>query len=260
MDRNGRLFDVPYVLSVASGKGGAGKTTVAASLAFAAQQAGLRTAVLDLDFHGPSLAALLSLPALGVTEQGRIVPHELAGGPRALSLGQLLEPTAPVEWRGAAVEGFLLFLGARVALDDVDLVVLDLPPGTGEVERAAVKHLRPDAVLLVTTGSSLSHADCRRAAAFFHASRVPLLGVVENLSRRLVPIPGGADVEVRLFGAAGDSERFTAALAATVGELPYLGSLPFEADPRRLAASPDLALTLELLLKATTTAASGRPR
>jgi ATP-binding protein involved in chromosome partitioning len=145
-------------------------------------------------------------------------------------------------------------------LDDVDLVVLDLPPGTGEVERAAVKHLRPDAVLLVTTGSSLSHADCRRTAAFFHASRVPLLGVVENLSRRLVPIPGGIDVEVRLFGAAGDSERFTAALAATVGELPYLGSMPFEADPRRLAASPDLALTLELLLKATTTAASGRPR
>jgi Mrp family chromosome partitioning ATPase len=190
MDRNGRLFDVPYVLAVASGKGGAGKTTVAASLAFAAQQAGLRAAVLDLDFHGPSLTALLSLPALGVTEQGRIVPHELAGGVRALSLGQLLEPTAPVEWRGAAVEGFLLFLGARVALDDVDLVVLDLPPGTGEVERAAVEHVRPDAVLLVTTGSSLSHADCRRAAAFFHNSRVPLLGVVENLSRRLVTVPG----------------------------------------------------------------------
>lgn len=144
------------------------------------------------------------------------------------------------------MEGFLLFLGARLDLTGIDTIVFDLPPGTGDVERAVMKYARPDGAVLVTTGSDLSHADCRRAGMFLQGHNVPILGVVENLSRRTVTTPRGETVELRIFGEEADTIAFTAGLEFHNGwrnryAPKYLGSLPFGADPDTLGASPEFA-------------------
>jgi Mrp family chromosome partitioning ATPase len=238
------LFDVETSIAVASGKGGVGKTTVAAALAKALTKRGKNVLAIDLDFHGPSLGHLLNLGPLTMSEDAKIIPSTLADGTRAISLSQFLTPNSPVTWRGTAVEGFLLFLGARLDLTGIDTIVFDLPPGTGDAERAVMKYARPDGAVLVTTGSGLSHADCRRAGMFLQGHGVPIVGVVENLSRRTVTTPGGETVELRIFGEEADTIAFTEGLEFNNGwrtryAPAYLGSLPFGADPDMLAASPE---------------------
>lgn len=246
LPENTKLFDVETSIAVASGKGGVGKTTVAAALAKALTSRGRNVLAIDLDFHGPSLGHLLELGPLTMSQDAKIIPTTLADGTRAVSLSQFLTPTSPVTWRGAAVEGFLLFLGARLDLTGIDTIVFDLPPGTGDVERAVMKYARPDGAVLVTTGSDLSHADCRRAGMFLQGHQVPIVGVVENLSRRTVTTPGGETVELRIFGEEADTIAFTAGLEFHNGwrtryAPDYLGSLPFGADPETLASSPEFA-------------------
>jgi ATP-binding protein involved in chromosome partitioning len=246
MPETKKLFDVDESIAVASGKGGVGKTTVAAALAKALNARGKTVLAIDLDFHGPSLGHLLDLGHLTMSADAKIIPSTLADGTRAISLSQFLAPNSPVTWRGTAVEGFLLFLGARLDLTGIDTIVFDLPPGTGDVERAVMKYARPDGAVLVTTGSDLSHADCRRAGMFLQNHGVPIVGVVENLSRRTVTTPGGETVELRIFGEEADTIAFTAGLEFHNGwrtryAPDYLGSLPFGADPDTLAASPEFA-------------------
>lgn len=245
-----KLFDVETSIAVASGKGGVGKTTVAAALAKALTARGKNVLAIDLDFHGPSLGHLLGLGDLTMSEDAKIIPTVLADGTRAISLSQFLTPTSPVTWRGSAVEGFLLFLGARLDLTGIDTIIFDLPPGTGDVERAVMKYALPDGAVLVTTGSDLSHADCRRAGMFLQSHKVPILGVVENLSRRTVATPGGETVELRIFGEEADTIAFTEGLAFHDGwgqryAPAYLGSLPFGADPDTLAGSAEFAFVAD---------------
>jgi Mrp family chromosome partitioning ATPase len=241
---NSNLFNVGTSIAVASGKGGVGKTTVAAALAKALTRRGKNVLAIDLDFHGPSLGHLLGLGHLSMTTEGKIIPTQLVDGTRAVSLSQFLTPETPVTWRGTSVEGFLLFLAARLDLTGIDSIVFDLPPGTGDVERAVMKYARPDGAILVTTGSDLSHADCRRAGKFLQHHKVPILGVVENLSRRTVITPTGETVELRIFGEEEDTITFTEALGFHDGRgqryaPPYLGSLPFTGDPDVLSVADE---------------------
>jgi Mrp family chromosome partitioning ATPase len=236
MNRSDKPFPNAYVLAVASGKGGSGKTSITAAAGFAAAEAGIKTLLIDVDVHGPSLGHLLDLPQ-GIKAQeegdtfGKIVPHEVAPNLHAFSMQQLISEDTPVTWRGAAVEGFLQFLVSTLDTDGAELIIIDLPPGTGEVERAVMNHMQPDGTLLVTTGSHLSHADCRRMANYM-MGRVDMVGVVENMSRRDVVVDGKV-IEGRLFGEEGDTERFAASLGEGVA---YLGSTPFNPDPAALAA------------------------
>jgi ATP-binding protein involved in chromosome partitioning len=240
MNRSDQPFPNAYVLAVAANKGGCGKTTLSASIGFAAARAGIKTLIIDVDVHGPSLGHLLDLPQ-GIAgkndadgEIAKIEPHEVAENLRAFSMQQLVADGTPITWRGAAIEGFLMFLASNLDTDGTQLIVIDLPPGTGEVERAVVEHFHPDGAVLVTTGSHLAHADLRRGVSYFR-HRLHPLGLVENMSRREVKV-GDQIVEGRLFGEDGDTARFCESLKANDGEgIRYFGSLPFDPNPATLS-------------------------
>jgi Mrp family chromosome partitioning ATPase len=244
MDTPARLLNVARVVAVASGKGGVGKSTVAAALVQALQAAGRSALLVDVDYGGPSQMALCGLPPhLVAGDDGRFAPHRLAlGGPAAVSVGQLAPAGQAFAWRGPTAEIVLRFWLGQVDTSGFDTVVVDLPPGTNDVLHVTLAELRPDAVLLVTTGDALAHADGERTLDYLqrwhHRGGVPVAGVVENLSRRDVTVEvGGRRVitEARLFGEAGATQAF-----AVRHDVPYLGSLPFVPDPAALAATAEL--------------------
>jgi Mrp family chromosome partitioning ATPase len=253
MNAPARLLDVRRVVAVASGKGGVGKSTVAAAFAHALQAAGRSALLVDVDYGGPSQMTLCDLPPhLVAGADGRFVPHRLApGGPAAVSVGQLAQAGQAFAWRGPTAEVVLRFWLGQVDTGGIDTVIVDLPPGTDDVLHVVLAQLRPDAVLLVTTGDALAHADCSRTLDYlqrWHHRGVPVVGVVENLSRRDVTVDvGGRRVatEARLFGESGATQAFAAEL-----DIPYLGSLPFVPDPAALAATTELRVIADALIYA----------
>lgn len=263
------LFPSAHRLAIDSGKGGVGKSTVAAALGYALAARGHRTLIIDIDFHGPSLGTLLNLPPLtvdGDEENPRIIPSSVAPNLYAISVAQLVPAGAPVTWRSGSVEGFMMFLGARLELMDAEYILFDMPPGTGDAESTTFKYAKPNGVIMVTTGSMLSFADTDRAAVFARNHRVPVLGVAENMSWRDVEV-GGETVRVRLFGEEEDTIEFTESLVHDNGfgekrSPQYLGSLPFVSDPQALAQTAefeklaDVAEAAEDLWQATENTAS----
>lgn len=221
------------VICVASGKGGVGKSTVAASLAMALTRSGAPATLLDLDLEGPSLPALLDLPAAQADGE-RIEPHVLADGTRVFSPGQLWPDGRALTWETTTLEAVVHFLAGALDLGDSKVLVVDLPPGTPEVQTLVNGAWSPVGTVLVTTGSRVAHADLRRA---FAAARSPL-GIVENLTRAEVQV-AGETAEVRLYDGA-DS----AALAVELGT-PFLGSLPHRPDPSLLADATEMAAVVE---------------
>lgn len=216
------------VVCVASGKGGVGKSTVAAALAMGLTRAGSPACVLDLDLEGPSLPALLDLPA-AQADGARLVPHTLADGTTAFSPGQLFGEAGALTWDQSLIEAMTAFLAGALDLDDRSVLVVDLPPGTSVVQQLVNKEWAPAGTILVTTGSRVAHADLRRS----HAIAASPLGLVENLTRAQVEVDG-RQVEARLYDGAS-----TEALAGDLG-LPYLGSLPHRPDPSQLAGAPEI--------------------
>lgn len=225
-------FNGAPVIAAGSGKGGVGKSTVAAALAHAYADAGYTTLLLDADVTGPTLTALYRLePGIPVDEHRRFLPAEVAPRLYVASAGIAFDAAAEVHWGENATRLWLRFVATRNTVQP-DIVIVDMPPGNGPVHAAVDAELDPAAWLLITTGSPLAHADVRRTHS---RARRRVAGVVENLSRTPydVHVPGGTDG--RLFGHA----AATSDLADELG-VPYLGSLPWEPDPAKLASSGEL--------------------
>ena len=235
----GRQSDAPRVpvICVAAGKGGVGKSTVAAALAKALTAAGTPATVLDCDIQGPSLPALLDLPPAQAVD-GRIIPTVLADGTRAFSLGQVFPTSQHLSLAEAGIEALVRFMAGGIELADTQVLIVDLPPGTAHVQHLINTMWNPR-TLLVTTGAKVAHADARRSAQI--AQRP--LGIVENLTRATAHVEG-RPVEVRLYDGAQTSE-----LAAEL-QLPYLGSLPHQADLDALAASPEMTAVAQAAIAA----------
>lgn len=226
------------VICVASGKGGVGKSTVAAALAMALTRAGTSATLLDLDLEGPSLPALLDLPAAQADGE-RITPHELSDGTRVFSPGQLWPGERALTWETATLEAMVHFLAGALDLGDSQVLVVDLPPGTPPVQLLVNHAWQPRGTVLVTTGSRVAHADLRRA---FAAAANPL-GVVENLTRAEVTIDGRV-LEARLYDGASTED-----LAREIGTS-YLGSLPHRPEPSDLAVTDEMTAIATLVTQA----------
>jgi ATP-binding protein involved in chromosome partitioning len=208
---------VKNVIAVGAGKGGVGKTTVAVNLAIALAKMGGRVGILDGDIYGPNVPIMLGLDTqLVADEQGRIIPAE-AYGIQVVSMGFMTNDDSAVIWRGPMLHGAVQQFFRQVAWDDVDYLIVDMPPGTGDVALSLSQSVAVSGAIVVTTPQQVSLADTRRAIRMYQKLNIRPLGLIENMSHFACPSCG---TETDLFGrGAGE------ALAADMS-VPFLGRLP----------------------------------
>jgi ATP-binding protein involved in chromosome partitioning len=234
---------VANVIAIASGKGGVGKSTVAANLALALQAEGARVGVLDADIYGPSQPRMLGLEGgPETTDQRRILPMR-AHGLQAMSIGVLVKVDQAMIWRGPMATQALQQMVSETLWQDLDYLIVDLPPGTGDIQLTLAQRIPVAAALAVTTPQDVAIDDVRRAVAMFGKVRIPMLGVIENMSTHLCSNCGH---EEAVFGTGG-GER----IAAETG-LAMLGQIPLDAGLGRstdqgvpiVVAEPDHPVSL----------------
>ncbi|NOX73129.1 MAG: Mrp/NBP35 family ATP-binding protein [Alphaproteobacteria bacterium] len=181
---------VANILLVASGKGGVGKSTVAVNIACAMAETGKRIGLLDADLYGPSIQRMMGTKGeLQQDEAGNALPEQ-THGVWSLSMGNLTPPESPVTWKGALVAQALLQLFHEVKWPDLDLLVVDLPPGTGDIQLTILEQIPISGAIVVTTPQELAVADAERAIVMFHDLGLPVFGLVENMDGYICPCCG----------------------------------------------------------------------
>ena len=215
-----KIPDVRNVIAVASGKGGVGKSTVSANLVLAIAAKGHAVGLLDADIYGPSQQIMM-----GTTEDpvgdadGRIQPVESPGGVKVMSFGFLVDPDQPVIWRGPMLQKALEQFVGDVAWGELDYLVVDLPPGTGDVALTLCQHVPMAGAVIVTTPQDVALVDARKSLHMFRKLEVPVLGIVENMSVYQCPECGNIE---HIFGSGGGQRT-----ADELG-IPLLGSIPLD--------------------------------
>jgi ATP-binding protein involved in chromosome partitioning len=216
------LADVGAVIAVASGKGGVGKSTVAVNLAVALAAMGLKVGLLDADIHGPSLPGLLGLNRRPEVADGVMLPVP-AWGLATMSVGYLVEPDAPMIWRGPMVMGALEQLMGQVAWGPLDVMVVDMPPGTGDAQLTMAQRVALAGAVIVSTPQDIALADARRGVRMFEHTSVPVLGLIENMSYFCCPECGHRAEIFGHGGARAEAERLGCE---------FLGEVPLQLDIR----------------------------
>ena len=216
---------VQSFVAVASGKGGVGKSTVAANLAVALAQSGQRVGLLDADIYGPSVPLMFGVTGEKprVNEDRDIVPLE-RHGVKLLSMGMLMDEANAVIWRGPMVSSAIRQFLGQAAWGELDVLVLDLPPGTGDIQLTLVQTVPLTGAVVVSTPQDVALADARKAVAMFGNVHVPVLGIVENMA--FFTPPDLPDRKYYLFGEGG-AQRLAAEL-----DVPVLGLVPIEQGTR----------------------------
>ncbi len=232
------------IIAVSSGKGGVGKSTVAANVAVALSQAGFRVGVMDADVYGPNIPRMFGVFERPPVVGGKIQPLE-AHGVRLMSLGLMVERDAPAIWRGPIIMKIVQQFLRDVEWGQLDYFIVDLPPGTGDAQLSLVQATHVSGAIIVTTPQEIAVGDALRGARMFERVGVPVVGVVENMSAFVDPDTGR---RFELFSSGGGQR-----LAEEIG-VPLLGSVPLQprlaelADAGRpvLVAEPDSAAALAL--------------
>src|SRR2546430_141476 len=218
-----RIPGIKHAIAVASGKGGVGKSTVAANLAVAPEQTKARVGLCDCDIYGPSISLMFGTRDRPMaTEENKIVPIEQYGL-RLMSMGFLLDDTAPAILRGPMVTRYTQQFLRQVEWGELDYLVLDLPPGTGDIQLTIVQTVALSGAIVVTTPQEVALIDARKAATMFEKVNVPVLGLVENMSYFVSPSDGK---RYDIFGSGG-GEREAKRL-----RVPLLGQIPIDIATR----------------------------
>ena len=193
---------VRNIIAVASGKGGVGKSTTAVNLALALSREGARVGVLDADIYGPSMGLMLGLPEGTRPEvrDGKWFVPPRAHGIQVMSMAFLLDDNTPAVWRGPMVSGALLQLLTQTQWDELDYLVVDMPPGTGDIQLTLAQKVPVSGAVIVTTPQDLALLDAKKGIEMFHKVHIPVLGVVENMAVHICSNCGHAE---HLFGAGG---------------------------------------------------------
>ena len=210
------------LIAIGSGKGGVGKSTVTANLAVALQRLGKRVGVVDADIYGPSQPTLLGAPQRPEAVDKQLIPVTSPSGVKLLSVGQLVPAGQALAWRGPMAAGALAQL-TDGDWGDVDLILVDLPPGTGDVQLSLVQKAKPAGAVIVSTPQDLALIDATRAIDLFARTDVPVLGIIENMAGYACPHCGESSDPFGIGGAE--------ASAKALG-IPFLGRLPLSAALR----------------------------
>jgi ATP-binding protein involved in chromosome partitioning len=208
---------VKTIIAVASGKGGVGKSTTSANLALALRNLGNKVAVLDADIYGPSMPRLFGLKQKPDVIEGKTMRPLEAFGLKIMSIGFLVEEETPMIWRGPMVMSALTQMLREVAWGDVDIMVVDMPPGTGDAQLTMAQSVPLAGSVIVSTPQDLALIDARRGIAMFRRTEVPILGIVENMSTFICPHCGTRSDIFSHGGAQHEAERLG---------VPYLGEVP----------------------------------
>jgi len=224
---------VRNVIAVGAGKGGVGKTTVAVNLALALTQTGARVAMIDGDIYGPNVPIMLGIQTQLTTDGKKIVPAEQYGL-QLVSMAFLTQDDSAVIWRGPMLHGVVQQFFREVAWKDVDYLIVDLPPGTGDVALSLSQSVPVAGAVVVTTPQTVSLADTRRAIRMYQKLNVPPLGLIENMSHFICPT---CRTESDIFGKGGGESL------ATDMSVPFLGRIPIY-EPIRLGGDTGIPIVI----------------
>jgi ATP-binding protein involved in chromosome partitioning len=222
---------VKNIIAVGAGKGGVGKTTVAVNLAIALSQAGARVAMIDGDIYGPNVPIMLGVKSQLTTDGQRMVPAAQYGI-QIVSIAFMTSDDTPVIWRGPMLHGVVQQFVREVAWDNVDYLVVDLPPGTGDVALSLAQSVPVAGAVLVTTPQGVSLADTRRAVKMYEKLQISPMGLIENMSHFICPT---CRTESDIFGKGGGEK-----LAAEM-HVPYLGAIPIY-EPIRIGGDTGIPI------------------
>lgn len=215
---------IRHIVVVASGKGGVGKSTTTVNLALALQQLGKRVGILDADIYGPSVPAMLGVAGVQPQlENEQFVPIE-AHGLAMLSIGSLLtDDTTPIAWRAAKATGALMQLFGQTNWPQLDYLLIDMPPGTGDIQLTLAQRIPVTGAVIVTTPQHIALLDAQKGVELFNKTQIPVLGIVENMALHVCSQCGHTEA---IFGQGGGAD-----MAARYG-VPLLGQLPLAAGIR----------------------------
>lgn len=237
------LKNVKNVIAIASGKGGVGKSTTSVNLALALAAEGASVGLLDADIYGPSQPQMLGISGRPDSEDGKSIEPMEAHGIQAMSIGFLVDTNTPMVWRGPMVTGALEQLLRDTKWRDLDYLIIDLPPGTGDIQLTLAQKIPVTGAIIVTTPQDIALLDARKGLKMFEKVGIPILGIVENMSTHICSNCGH---EEHIFGAGG------AAAMSKESNVDLLGSLPLDIKIREqsdggkptVVSEPDSAIAI----------------
>jgi ATP-binding protein involved in chromosome partitioning len=222
------LPNVKNIIAVASGKGGVGKSTTTVNLALALAAEGANVGVLDADIYGPSIPTMLGVSGFPVSSDNKTMQPKISYGVQTMSIGYLIDAGQPMIWRGPMATNALQQLLKETAWEDVDYLIVDLPPGTGDIQLTLAQQIPVSGAIIVTTPQDIALIDAQRGLGMFQKVNVPVLGIVENMSMHICSQCGHAEA---IFGEGGG------ALMAETNHVAFLGALPLDIRIRQFADS-----------------------
>ncbi|WP_442497749.1 iron-sulfur cluster carrier protein ApbC [Methylobacter sp. sgz302048] len=220
------LPNVKNIIAIASGKGGVGKSTTSVNLALALTAEGAQVGILDADIYGPSIPTMLGLSGYPASEDGKTMMPKVSYGVQTNSIGYLVDADQPMIWRGPMVTNALQQLLKDTNWNNLDYLIIDLPPGTGDIQLTLAQQIPVSGAIIVTTPQDIALIDAQRGLGMFEKVNVPVLGIVENMS---IHICSNCGHEEAIFGEGGG------AAMAERNRVDFLGSLPLDITIRQFA-------------------------